>query len=431
MRAARTWAIVASGLLVAAAVTAVAFYSYVQSAERRRWDEMRQWCEKTAREVRARDPRRPVLRGQPLEGNAWDDYQAAFAAIAPAKDLREASDLLYDSPKADAARVRALVQQHASALQLLRRGASRSTARRDVDWENSSNDSFIISDRLVSLAVCHARFLFEEGRIREAMEALLDAGQFAEDSARDGTDTDGLLGLALLAYVQNAGMRFLTSGRLGREDCREMARDFEVLDRGFPREADGYALSPMTSGFKYLRMDSINGILESIGITKHDAAPTWRFGFSERLVLVDAFQTELDESRLLMEAAGKPWREAQRIEKNIEVRFSGAKNPLLREYWGIKETLSNKPQPPPQSLFRERLAQLRLLRTAAHFRATGEVLVLDDPYGDKIRSRVTESHLKVWSVGADDRDDGGTGVWDARKGKDIVLELQRGATQEK
>jgi hypothetical protein len=74
---------------------------------------------------------------------------------------------------------------------------------------------------------------------------------------------------------------------------------------------------------------------------------------------------------------------------------------------------------------RERRAQLRLLRLAAHRKATGEVLALDDPFGTTLRHAVTPAGLKAWSVGEDGRDDGGAGDWEGRAGPDIVLEVPR------
>ncbi len=422
MGTARRWAIAAAVLLVAIGGLTVTLYFAIPSAEQRRWEGMREWCEKTAREVRARDPRRPVLRGEPVEGNAWDDYQAGFAAIASAKDLRATADLLDKDPKADAAKVRSLVQMHAPALDHIRLGASRSSARRRIDWENAGENMYPRpSDRLLTLAVCRARFLLEDGRAREGMDALVDAGQFAADHALNGAGFEGLHAISLLWYVQNELKGFLDSTALGKEDCRELARALEVMDRNFPREADAEAVGPMTEGFLFLRKESLKEIMAHIGSTRPIKA-TWRYGFSERLVIVDAFETGVAVSRLTMKAAGKSWKEAIQIEDEINAEFRRPKNPLLRQFAEIQETLSNSPR---RNMYRERRAQLRLLRTAAHFRATGELLALDDPYGDKIRASVTETRLKLWSVGCDGVDDGGTGSWDGRKGKDIVLEVDR------
>jgi hypothetical protein len=62
------------------------------------------------------------------------------------------------------------------------------------------------------------------------------------------------------------------------------------------------------------------------------------------------------------------------------------------------------------------LARLRLLRSAAAYRATGGVLELVDPLGGKLLHKNENGKLKLWSVGTDGKDDGGAG-------SDIVIEV--------
>jgi hypothetical protein len=74
---------------------------------------------------------------------------------------------------------------------------------------------------------------------------------------------------------------------------------------------------------------------------------------------------------------------------------------------------------------RERRTQLRLLRAAAQYRATGEMPELADPFGVKLLSSTQGQKIKVWSVGRDRVDDGGKGGWKPQAGPDIVLEFDR------
>jgi hypothetical protein len=65
---------------------------------------------------------------------------------------------------------------------------------------------------------------------------------------------------------------------------------------------------------------------------------------------------------------------------------------------------------------------------AAHYRATGEVLELEDPLGAKMRTVKTGGTLQIWSVGSNGVDDGGAGTFKPQAGKaqsDIVLEVER------
>src|SRR5262249_23615525 len=128
-------------------------------------------------------------------------------------------------------------------------------------------------------------------------------------------------------------------------------------------------------------------------------------------------------SRQFREAAEKPWIEARDIRVRALAELEGSSNPLVRVLY--KYSLPGGSLPDAGDSFRECRAKLRLLRVAAHFRATGEVPDLDDPYGTKILSSRNGTHLKLWSVGADGIDDGGSGEWRPSKGKDIILEIER------
>jgi hypothetical protein len=50
------------------------------------------------------------------------------------------------------------------------------------------------------------------------------------------------------------------------------------------------------------------------------------------------------------------------------------------------------------SYFRENLGRLRVTRMAAHYAATGELLVLPDPQGTTIRSAVRDGGMDLWNV---------------------------------
>ena len=76
-----------------------------------------------------------------------------------------------------------------------------------------------------------------------------------------------------------------------------------------------------------------------------------------------------------------------------------------------------------------------MLRTAVRYRATGEILELEDPFGTRLRHSEKDGRLKIWSIGADGVDNGGdNGGWlkwtkppnrPASDVKDIVLEVPR------
>jgi hypothetical protein len=415
-------AFVLSGFLVGIPLSVFGLHLYIKALEERRWAEMRSYCEQVAREVRGRDSKRPVLRGEAVPGNAWEDYEKALASLPSWKVLAPVTEFVEQRPKVDRAKALQLVELHVPALEALRRGASRSHSDRKTNWEQQPDTVNTRPNHLATLAAGRARFLTEDGRPREAMELLLDAAQLGEDCARNGTVIDGLIGLSVLHIVQDELKELLSNKALSREDCQELARELELLDGTFPREADAHALDPMSGGFDYLRRGSLRSILDAIGMSD-PISPTWRYGFSERLVIVDAFDQGRALSRQSQEAAAKPWKEARRDSSDPIALRSALKNPLIEKLYHLQQLLSNSPQ--SGNAFREGRAKIRMLRAAAVFRISGDIPVFDDPYGDKIHSSVTEKHLKLWSVGGDGVDDGGSGDWKARMSKDIVLEIER------
>jgi len=417
------WAFVLSGVLVGIPLSVFGLYLYIKAVEERRWADMRSYCEQVAREVLARDSKRAVLRGEAVPGNAWEDYEPAIQSIQY-KNVSVASEYLSRHPKADRANAQTAVEQCATSLRALHRGASRAESRRRADWQSPGNGSSPSPNFLAIMAACRARLLAEDGHTRDAVQVLLDAAQFGVDAGWNGDLMDGYMSTGILHTTQEE-MKWLLSGRtLGREECLELVRALEHLDQSFPREADAYAVEPMSTGCNYLRQGSLRAIMDATGMSD-PISPTWRYGFSERLVIVDAFEQNRAWSRGSQEAAGKPWKEArQEYFDQLDLR-TALRNPLLEKFYKIQQTLASSPPSPPRNPFRERLAQLRMLRAAATFRFSGEAPVFDDPYGDKIRSSMTEKHLKLWSVGGDGVDDGGSGEWDAGKGKDIVLEVER------
>jgi hypothetical protein len=87
----------------------------------------------------------------------------------------------------------------------------------------------------------------------------------------------------------------------------------------------------------------------------------------------------------------------------------------------------------------ERMAQIRLLRIAARYRASGEILRLKDPYGRDLLHAVRGIRMKFWSLGNDGLDDGGDagshGRWtlprfvpgapSPRWAKDLVIDVEQ------
>ena len=114
------------------------------------------------------------------------------------------------------------------------------------------------------------------------------------------------------------------------------------------------------------------------------------------------------------------WKDVLPEATRLEEEAKASKNPIVQslvEKWGGYGSFV-----PEDRMSRKLRAHFRLLRAASEFRATGQVPVLEDPFGDKLCQSRSGGRLKIWSIGPDGVDDGGTGEW-VRTGKDIVLEL--------
>jgi hypothetical protein len=117
----------------------------------------------------------------------------------------------------------------------------------------------------------------------------------------------------------------------------------------------------------------------------------WYFGWSLRLLLADGF---LGADRLCGALECRDtlgWAEAC-AEWNAPPPPSMPRdNPIPPQFEYIEI--------PFDLFFRASFAQVRVLRVAAHYRATGELLNLQDPFGSEIQTRKTGSTLRVWSAG--------------------------------
>jgi hypothetical protein len=323
-------------------------------------------------------------------------------------------------PKADRARAQAAVHLHAPVIEALRRGVSRPLARRRIDWEKGLPGLYC-AYTVGNLATCQARFLLEAGQSREAAELLLDTVQFGLDLVRAGDLWDARVGMSVLGVALGELRGLLVSGQLNQGDYLESARELEVLDRGYPQTGEVHVNDAMAWGFVFLRTGSIETYLKELEY-KDRKLPTWRSGFSDRILMADDLLSELAAMRRKQEATDQTWSVAWEVQSGADRELEGSKNPLVRL---MNEQFSGRNQAKPRDLFRERRAQPRLLRMAAQFRATGGISAQDDPFGGKMKSTRVDGGVRVWSIGPDGTDDGGVGEWNPGAGKDIVLDVER------
>jgi hypothetical protein len=197
----------------------------------------------------------------------------------------------------------------------------------------------------------------------------------------------------------------LIHGRLSPEDCRQMAGELGQLDATFPR------LGPLLlSKLEYFGTWMLNeGSLEELrglGCVPRGAKieAGWREAFSRRLFLAAAFdRTDALVTGLLAADEGSAPDEAARRSK-LAADLGDTGNWLFKSFARLERMPDSRP-------FRQLRSRLRLLRIAAHYRATGEILELDDPLGTKLFHKVEVDSLRVWGSGID------------FNSEDIVLEI--------
>jgi len=409
------------GLIAAVlGVFALTYAGYIHSVAERRWQAM----EKSIQEVHAlssaRNGPRPVLRGTAVPGCAWDDYSPALTSTrgAPTSVLGE---YVARGSKADRAKVEAALASHGPALDALRKGAMRADGVFRMNWEQGFSadvPGLLQSQNLANLAVCKSRLLAEEGKVREAAELMLDTCQFAHDLGYNQILIPEMISIAITGLALEELRDMILRGKLSKEDLQDIGRELEILDGSFPRNGHSMMNEAMAMGYECMKLNG-NFDLSTVQVSRNIEWDyyLWRTFFPGRLICADAYFTELDYMKQFAAADEKSWAACQAVGSIADMEIRKLRNPIARLSM-VSLTGSNRAG-------REKRTHLRLLRAAAHYRATGQLPVLEDPFGTKLLGSEQGGKVKVWSVGRDQFDDGGKGEWKPNVGPDIVLEFDK------
>jgi len=404
-----------AGVIVGSIVFVLAVaYVWLSVLGSSRWDELEKVCKGRLAETRARDSSRPVLRGTATPGNGWTDYAVAIKELDQIHSSERfiPGQYLERRPEADRSKVEALLFAHPAVVERVRQGVMRESGQYPHAWEDgyaARIPGLVSCQMAAALVLCDARFHTEAGKVREAAEIVLDVCQYARDMAHNGSLLLEMISIALYNQALDELRDLVLSGKLTPEDLREIDRELELLDRSFPSNALVLRNEALGLGWSMVKEQTseTGGAARSLSV----------FGGPGRLMMADAFIDYERAMKSLADLESKPWPEVQRGESEIAAEFGKSWNP-------IKKALLSGPVT-GYRVIRERRAQLRLLRIAVRYRATGEVSVLDDPFGATLRTARTGDRLKIWSLGREGLDHGGAGAWKPAEGKDIVLEVDR------
>lgn len=377
----------------------------------RRWTAMKADWQAHLDEARERGRKRVPLRGDPVDGNAWEDYSKALAEVRSLYELESqaAPRFLKEAPGSNRVLVERVLSRHPSMIEAVRRASRRARVDLDLEWKEGALN---LPNRygtavIAPLAVCLSRFMAESGHGAEAAELLVDTCRFCADV--DHVED--------MATGMNELREMVCSGRLGREDLAKLDRELEQLDKEFPRRGHRASLELIALGAQFLRSGrQITGQIIGIHADPEDAL--WRYGWSAHLMKAEAFDVIQEAVRRLHEADERPWAESRDLLKSLAAELATHRNPIVQT--APEEVLAS------DQAHRTQRAQLRLLRLATHYKATGEVAELDDPFGAKLLTKKSEDAVKAWSLGPEGSDHGGIGGFLLeRDDRDIVVDVRR------
>lgn len=380
----------------------------------RAWAAMEKQTREMITEARARPGGRPVLRGTAESGNAWTDYLLALRDMEGIKsEIPRLSDYLRRSADAGLPETVKWMEKQLGTLDHLLRGARRAEGSYPYEWERGGqalSPNWYLSAGLTNLARQRARMLLKAGRPGESADLLLATLQFAGDCRRNATILPDVTGLSMMGEALRELRALMASGRCSPEGLAEIARQLEILD-------GSWADSRNTSRNEMLTT-TIDLLAKIPGTTFIEEATTldWiRFGFSYRLMAADAAARNAWCAGKFIEMEPLAWQECLVRRWVFEDERKEWRNPLAP--YGFECSIFSN---------REKRAQLRLVRVEAHYRATGKILDLKDPFGDRLRLEVKDGKTKVWSLGLDGIDEGGKGTWEIGQARtDIVVELAK------
>src|SRR5688572_8951917 len=225
-------------LLSAAVGVALVAAVFLSATDGERRNAIRNRVASLRDQAQFRNLSRPVLRGEPLPGNAWDEYRLALDNAETIRDDEHVNLVKFAAriPGASRASVEQLLAAHRVALEHLRLGARRSNGQFPYEWQyiGLAMPSILVSRRTGMLAAAQARIWSDQGRNQDAVDLLLDLSQFAGDFGRNGPLLSNLVGLAVYVSAFDELRNLVGSRRLNRRELSRLAAKLEIMDHNFP-----------------------------------------------------------------------------------------------------------------------------------------------------------------------------------------------------
>jgi len=360
----RWWVLAGIAISIVVAVTGV------QVAAARAWKQAVAMAAVEEREWQQVDFRRPALWGETTPGSAFDGYERAATLIQEEPEIAKRVTLELRKRDADSAERDAALIRFEPALEALRAGAHAADARDAYDWSqgfNARTPSLLAYRNLASVAQAHVRQLADRGDDREAVRVMLDSAQCGRDLMGSPLLITQLMGCALLAISldETAGRELLD--RLSPAALTDLDRGLEVLDRKFP----SVPVAPRAEAALLVRTCQTGAGDQVLSLGDLGWTGSWRYGFSNRLMLATAVDELAAFYDRCAKAAALPWPRAKPALESARQRVSESANPLT--------------DPPNMAFIEQNRRQartlLRLLRLDVAHRL-GRELELQDPAGE-------------------------------------------------
>jgi hypothetical protein len=369
-----------------------------------RWSQAQRQAKTMLEELPAFDGRRPVLWGDSEGGNAWEDYSVAVEGVKTLADKDLIERRAYREEGEARTKVVLAVGNQIKTLNAVRKGAHRSAATWDYKWENGCDMAVPFWNQIHDLVEVEKAYIWlqlDAGETRKAVEAQLDVLQLVRDGYAGGSSTQAYYALKWLERLSEGVLECIVSDKM-------KPNDLDLLDRGLQRFEESWP--PLQD---LVAREGICAVTELVRNPSYASDGSWHHGFSGRLTTAAAI--DLVE-RAVHDSAGcddQSWQEVDVRQAEIEARAEAAANDHFTA------TFSSLRFDVVRS-WRKRRAQYGLLRVAAHYRASGEVVSLPDPLGTTLQTKLTGRTLKVWSACPGDQEDAGK-----EPDKDYTLEVTR------
>ncbi|HEU4418519.1 MAG TPA: hypothetical protein VFT55_06240 [Planctomycetota bacterium] len=330
------------------------------------WSAMEEQKEQLRRKFHARPQKREPLWGEVIKGAAFSHYGHALAAARPlSKQLPPPARLFAIDDEQLAAEVEPFRARWAPMLASLRAGAHSANASPPPlgDEPETSTENLLDCRWVVNIAILEARVLRCEGRSVEAVQHTLDAAQFGADLLRRGSLINQMIAVAILTIATDCWPEEKLR-RLDRSALDLLASGLERLDRALPETLD------LTGELLFLSHSLRWATTDDSWVPSFE----WRYGFSSRWMIADAFLQVAGAAAQLEADPSVPWSKRQAQIDEWFRRLSEGANPvvsiMIPNFTSAERNL------------RQALTILRLLRASLELHRGNEAPPLRDPLGD-------------------------------------------------